>query len=185
MFCKSTVLPVRGGATINARCPLPIGDDDIDHPRREILAGWILNFEPQTLIGIERRQVVEVDLMPGLFGVLEVDPVAFKQREIPLPFLGASDDAFDRIASSEPQPPDLRRGHVDVVWTRKIIGVSRSQEGKSVLQDFDHAFADNLHVDAGKLLQDCEHQLLLAHDRRVFDVVLLGKRQKLCWRFLL
>ena len=26
MFCSSTVLPVRGGATISARWPLPIGE---------------------------------------------------------------------------------------------------------------------------------------------------------------
>ena len=26
MFCRRTVLPVRGGATIRARCPLPIGE---------------------------------------------------------------------------------------------------------------------------------------------------------------
>ncbi len=26
MFCSSTVLPVRGGDTISARWPLPIGD---------------------------------------------------------------------------------------------------------------------------------------------------------------
>ncbi len=25
MFCSSTVLPVRGGDTISARCPLPMG----------------------------------------------------------------------------------------------------------------------------------------------------------------
>jgi hypothetical protein len=30
MFCSSTVLPVRGGATISARWPLPCGRDDVD-----------------------------------------------------------------------------------------------------------------------------------------------------------
>src|ERR1700677_3506120 len=125
-----------------------------------------------------------MDLVPGLFRVLEVYCVAFEQREIPFPLLRASDDAFDRITGSQPEPPDLRRRHIDVVWTWKIIGVGRSQEGESVLQNLDDALADNLNLDAGELLKDREHQFLLAHDRRVFDVVLLRKRQKLGWRFL-
>ena len=127
----------------------------------------------------------KVDLVPGLFRVLEVDCVAFEQREISFPLLGAPDDAFDRVAGSEPEPPDLRRRHVNVVWAWKIVGVGRSQEGKSVLQNLDHALANNLNLDAGELLEDREHQLLLAHDRRVFDVVLFRKRQELGWRFLL
>ena len=159
--------------------------NDIDDARRQILSSRILNFELQALVGIERGQVVEMDLVPGLLRVLEVDRVAFEQREIPFSLLGASDDALDRIAGSEPEPPDLRRGHVNVVWAWKIVGVGRSQEGESVLQNLDHALANNLNLDTGELLEDREHQLLLAHDRRIFDVVLLRKRQELGWRFLL
>ncbi len=166
---------------------LPLADrrDDVDDARREILSGRILDFELQTLVGIEWRQVIEMDLVPSLFRVLEVDRVAFEQREIPFPLLRAADDALDRVSGSEPKPPDLRRRHVNIVWAWKIIGVGRSQEGKSVLQNLDHALADDLNLDAGELLEDREHQLLLAHDRRVFNVVLFRKRQEFGWRFLL
>ena len=102
MFWKSTVLPVRGGVTISARWPLPIGATISMTRDRQILSSWILNFELQALVGIERGQVVEMDLVPGLLRVLEVDGVAFKQREIPFSLLGAPDDAFDRIAGSIP-----------------------------------------------------------------------------------
>src|SRR6202021_4282049 len=70
---------------------LPLADrrDDVDDARRQILSCRILNFELQALVGIERRQVVEMDLVPGLLRVLEVDCIAFEQREIPFPFLGA------------------------------------------------------------------------------------------------
>ena len=165
---------------------LPLADrrNDIDDARREILSGRILNFELQALVGIERRQIIEVDLMPGLLGVLEVDFVALEQREISLPLLRASNGAFDRVAGSQPQAPDLRRRHINVVWTGEIVGVSRSQEGEPVLQDLDHPLADNLDLDAGQLLENRKHQLLLAHDRRVLDVVLLGEGQELGWRFL-
>ena len=125
-----------------------------------------------------------MDLVPGLLRILEIDRVALEQREIPLPLLGAADDALDRIAGSQAQPPDLRRGNINVVGTGKIVGVGRSQEGEPVLQDLDDALADNLHLDAGELLENREHQLLLAHDRRVFDVVLLREGQELGRRFL-
>ena len=126
-----------------------------------------------------------MDLMPGLFRVFEIDRVALKQREITLSLLGTSDDAFDRIAGSEPQPPNLGRRHINVVGTREIVGVGRPQEGEPVLQNLDHTLADNLDFDAGELLEDREHQLLLAHDRSVLDFVLLGERQQFSWRFLL
>src|ERR1700735_2737992 len=166
---------------------LPLADrrNDIDDARRQILPCRILNFELQALVGIERRQIVEMDLVPGLLGVLEIDCVAFEQREIAFPLLGAADDALDRIAGSEPEPSDLRRRHVNVVWAWKVIGVGRSQEGESVLQNLDYALANNLNLDAGELLEDREHELLLAHDRRVFNVVLFRERQELSWRFLL
>jgi hypothetical protein len=51
MFCSSTVLPVRGGDTISARWPLPIGAHDVDHARREILLGRILVLHAQPLVG--------------------------------------------------------------------------------------------------------------------------------------
>ena len=42
----------------------------------------------------------------------------------------------------------------------------------------DHALADDLHVAAGELLQNGEHQLLLAQGRRIFDLVLFRKGEK-------
>ena len=73
MFCSSTVLPVRGGDTISARWPLPIGATMSMTRGREILLGRILVLHLQPLVGIERRQVVEVDLVARLLGVLEID----------------------------------------------------------------------------------------------------------------
>ncbi len=73
MFCSSTVLPVRGGATIRARWPLPIGATiSMTRGDRSFLRR-ILDLHLEALVGIERRQVVEVDLVPRLVGVLEID----------------------------------------------------------------------------------------------------------------
>ena len=92
-----------------------------------------------------------MDLVPRLFRVFEVDRVALEQSEIALALLRAADDAFDRVAGAQPQPADLRGRDINVVGPGEIIGVGRAQEGEAVLQDFDHAFADDLHVHAGEL----------------------------------
>jgi hypothetical protein len=45
----------------------------------------------QPLLGIERRQVVEVDLVARLLGVLEIDRVDLEQREVALAFFRRAD----------------------------------------------------------------------------------------------
>ena len=39
----------------------------------EILLGRILEFHLQPLVGIERRQVVEIDLVARFLGIFEID----------------------------------------------------------------------------------------------------------------
>ena len=60
---------------------------DVDDARREILLGRILVLHVQPLFGVERRQVVEVDLVARLLGVLEIDRVDLEQREVALALL--------------------------------------------------------------------------------------------------
>ena len=59
--------------------------DDIDDARRQILAGRVLNLEPQAFVRIERRQIIEMDFVPGRFRIFEIDRVALEQREIRAP----------------------------------------------------------------------------------------------------
>ena len=65
MFCSSIVLPVRGGATIRPRCPLPIGTIR-SMTRAERLSDVGLELDP--VLRIERRQVLEEDLLARLPG---------------------------------------------------------------------------------------------------------------------
>ena len=122
-------------------------------------------------------------LVALLVGVLEVDRVDLEQREVALAVLRAADLAFDRIAGSERKAPDLRRRDVDVVGTGQVVGVGRAQEAEAVLQHLDDAGADDLGFFGGQLLQDGEHQLLLAHGAGVLDPGLLGEAQQLRRRF--
>ena len=42
----------------------PERGDQVDHPRRQILACRVIEFQPELLFGIERGQIVEVDALP-------------------------------------------------------------------------------------------------------------------------
>ena len=63
---------------------------DVDDARRKVLLGRILVLHLEPLVGIERREVVEVDLVAGLLRVLEIDGVDLEQREVALAVLRRS-----------------------------------------------------------------------------------------------
>ncbi len=156
---------------------------DVDHPAGIVLAGRIRDFHLEPLVGIERRQIVEMDLVALLVGVLEIDGVDLEQGEIALAVLRAPDLAFDGVAGAEAEAADLRRRDVDVVGAGEIVGVGRAQEAEAVLQHLDHAGAGDLDIAGRQLFQNREHELLLAHGARVLDGDLLGEAQKLRRRF--
>ncbi len=147
--------------------------------RREILLGRILVLHLQPLVGIERRQVVEVDLVAGLLGVLEIDGVDLEQRKVALALFRAADLAVEGVAGAQAEAADLRGRDIDVVGAGQVIRLRRAQEAEAVGQHLDDAFADDVDLFQRELLEDREHQLLLAHRAGVLDFLLLGKRQEL------
>ncbi len=153
--------------------------DDVDDAGREVFLGRIFEFHLQPLVGIKRRQVVEIDLVARLLGVLEIDGVDLEQREVALAFLGRTDMAFDGVAGAQAKAADLAGRDVNVIGPGEIVGFRRAQEAEAVGQYFDDAFADNVDLLRRELLEDGEHQLLLAHGAGVFDLVLFGERQQL------
>ena len=95
--------------------------DDVDDAGRKILLGRILVLHAQPLVGIERREVVEVDLVAGLFGVFEVDGVDFEKREIAFALLRAADLALDGVAGAQAEAADLRGRDIDVVGAGQVV----------------------------------------------------------------
>ena len=138
----------------------------------------IARLHPQPLIGIERGQIVEMDLVADFFRVFEVDRVDLQKRKIALAFLRTADRTLNGIAGFQREPPDLRRRNVDVVGTGQVVGVGRPEKTKPVLQHLHHAFTDDFHFLRRELLQNREHQLLLAHHTGVFDLEQFGKGNK-------
>ncbi len=154
------------------------GRDDVDDARRQILPGRIFVFHLQPLVGIERRQVVEVDLVLGLFRILEIDGVDLEQREVALAVLGRADVAFDGVAGAQAEAADLRRRDIDVVGAGEIVRFRRAEKAEAVGENLDDAFADDVDFLRGELLEDREHQLLLAQGAGVFDLMLFREGDK-------
>ncbi|GFO80524.1 MAG: hypothetical protein A49_01510 [Methyloceanibacter sp.] len=124
-----------------------------------------------------------MDLVTLLLGVLEIDRVDLEKCEIAFALFRAPDLPFDRISGPEAETPDLGRRDIDVVGPGQIVRIGRSQEAEAVLQNLDHALAGDVHVAGGELLENREHQLLLAHGVRVFDFDFFREAQKLRGRF--
>ncbi len=170
MFCSSTVLPVRGGDDDQARWPLPIGATmSMTRADRSFLVGSSCSIL-QPLIGIERRQVVEVDLVARLLGVFEVDRVDLEQREVALAFLRRADLALDGVAGAQTEAADLRGRDINVVRAGQVVRLGGAQEAEAVGEHLDDAFADDVDFFRRELLEDREHLLLLAHGRGVLDL---------------
>ena len=119
-----------------------------------------------------------MDLVADLLGILEIDGVDLEQGEIALAFLGAADRTVDGVARAQAELPDLARRHVDVVGAGEIVRIGRTQEAEAVLQHLDDARTDDFHLARRQLLQDREHQFLLAHGAGVLDLELLGERNQ-------
>ena len=147
------------------------GRQQVHHASRVIVLGG-LHLQPR--LRIERRQVVEEDLVAGFLGRLEVDRVDLDQREVPLAFLGRADLAADRVAGAQIEAPDLRGRDVHVVGPGQIVVLGRAQESESVGQAFEHAFGENQAALGRLLLEDLEDQLLLAQSRVALDAQVLG-----------
>ena len=145
----------------------------------------ILHLHLQAFFGIQRRQIVEVDAMAHRVGRLEIDRVHLQQGEVTLAIARRADLAIDRIAGAQAEAADLTGTDIDVVRAGKIVGLRTAQEAESVGQDFQRALAVDRLIVVGEVLQDREHDVLLAQRRRVFDLQGFGEIHQFGWRFFL
>src|SRR5690606_10747564 len=108
-----------------------------------------------------------------------------QQREIALAFLRAANRTLDRIAGLQREAADLRGRNIDIVRAGQVIGIGRAQEAEAILKDLDDALADDLDLLTRQLLEDREHQLLLAQHAGILDLERLGKSDEIGRRFAL
>src|SRR5262249_43218903 len=106
-----------------------------------------------------------------------------EQGEVAFAFLRAADMAFDGVTGAKAKAADLRGRDVDVVRTGQVVRVGRTEKAEAVGENLHDAFADNVGFRNGKLLENGEQQLLLAHGAGIFDPVLFRERDELGRRF--
>ena len=147
--------------------------------------GSVGGIERQLALGVERREVVEIDAVTDHVRVVEIDRGQPHQREITLAVLRPADLALDRVAGAQPVLADLIGRDIDVVRAGKVIRFGTTQEAEPVLQHLDRAQSHDLVATLRLFLQDGEQQVLLAQRRRAFDAQFLGKLHQLGGRLLL
>ena len=103
-----------------------------------------------------------------------IDPVKLVQRKVALTIFGRAYFPFDHVAGVQVEAAHLARTDVDVVGAGGVAGVRAAQEAKAIRQDFKHTVGDDLLTGPSPLLDDGEHQLLLAHPPGIFDFKLFG-----------
>ncbi len=117
---------------------------------------------------MQRRQVVEEDLVLGVFRRLEVDRFDLEQREIALGLLGRSDQPRDGVTGAQVEASDLTRRDIDVVRACQVGARRRAQEAEAVLQDLEDAL--DVFALLGLGLQYGEDLVLLAHTVDAVDL---------------
>ena len=152
--------------------------DDVDDARGIVLLRRVAGFHLEPLIGIKRRQIVEMNLVTGLLGILEVDPVDLDKSEVAFTLLRTADLAFHRVAGAQRELPDLARADIDVIRPGQIVRVRRAEEAEAILQHLDNAFADDFHIAGGKVLENGEQQLLLAECTGIFNFQFFRQRHE-------
>ena len=156
------------GRDDQAALPLADRDHQVEHAGGEVLG---LCFERDLLLRIERREVLEEHLLARLFRRLEVDRFDLDEGEVALAVLGRADLALDGIAGVQVEAPDLRGRDVDVVGAGEIGRVGRAQEAETVLEHLEGAVAEDRFALLRLVLEEGEHELLLAKAVGAFQLV--------------
>ena len=152
---------------------LPLADrgDDVDDAAGDVFLALHVALELEGLVRVQRREVLEQDLVLGGLGSVGVDLVDFHKREVALAVLGRADLALDRIAGVQVEASDLRGADVDVVGGSQVGRIGRAQEAEAVRQHFQRAFAEYGFAFLGAVFQQGKDQLLLAHAIGAVDLV--------------
>ena len=110
-----------------AALPFADGDQQVHDAGGDVaVRGLHLDALPR----VDRRQVVEEDLVRLDLRRFEVDVLDLQQGKVALAFLGRADLAGDRVAGAQVEAPDLRGRDVDVVRTGQVVVIRRAQESE-------------------------------------------------------
>ena len=105
IFCSSTVLPVRGGATISMRWPLPMG---VTRSTMRMFNSLASVLQDERLVRMQRRQIFEVAVVGDALGIFAIDRFDAEQREVAFGFLRRTNLALNDVAIAQAEAANLR-----------------------------------------------------------------------------
>ena len=133
------------------------GRDQVDQALGEVVGGGL---QVEHLAGEDGRQVVEVGPPLGDLRIEAVDRLDAQQAEVLLALLGRAHLAGDHVARAQAEAANLRLGDVDVVGAGQEALLA--QEAEAVLDDLQHAAAEDVALLLGLGLQQAKDEVLLA-----------------------
>jgi hypothetical protein len=98
------------------------GGDDVDDTAGQVFFGLDVAFQLEGIIGEQRGQVFEQDLVLEAFRGLAVDLVQLGDGEVTFAVLGGADFALDGVAGVQVEATYLRGRDVDVVRAGQVGG---------------------------------------------------------------
>ena len=145
--------------------------DQVDHAHGDFVGR---RLQHDALVGMQRRQVVEEDLLGQLVRILVVDRLDAQQREVTLVLLGRANLARHRGAGPQAEAANLAGRDVNVVGAGQVVIVGAAEEAEAVGQDLQRPLAEHQAVELHALLEDLEDQVLLLDARDFGEVFLAG-----------
>ena len=112
------------------------------------------------------------------FGIIKVNLQYLGQGKITLTILWRANFAFNGVTCAQTKLAHHVRRHVNIVRTRQIIGLGRTQKTKTVRQNLNRAKTHDLLAILSQLFQDREHQILLTQGRRALNPELFSHGYK-------
>ena len=131
-------MPVRGGATISPRWPLPIG---VTRSTIRIDSSSGALSRMSRLFGCSGVRSSKLVTRPRFVGGLAVDQLDLHQGEVVLVLDRQPDRPLDDEAGPQAHPPDLARRDVDVFRAGEVVVGGAAEEAVAVGQDFERAGA--------------------------------------------
>ena len=131
-------------------------------------------LEDETLVGEQRREIVEVRLVLRLLRILCIDRFHLEQREETLLLLRRTNLASDQIAGLKIEATNLRWGDVNILRAGQVIEALRTKEPESFRKNFKDAFRKQDATALRVLLQNVEDDLMLAHGAEILDGHVFG-----------
>ena len=91
-------------------------------------------------VRVKGRQVIEENLVVGCIGMLKVYSFNLDQGKVTLALLGRADLTGYSITGLQIELPDLRRGDIDIIRSRQVVVIRRTEKSESLRQAFQNSF---------------------------------------------